>query len=150
MKKILELQKKIIPNYTILKIIYLGFLGVISFHLNKYAISVFIGYSMYAILRDGFPQKDKLEHFYMALIYTLIGMIWLTGWAIILPSLILAISKEARDYFDEDETTHFEVADLFFTVLSSIMIDRLVIYLNLEPMTLFEYIQEHAIFILIN
>jgi hypothetical protein len=64
------------------------------------------------------PKKDKLEHFYIGFIYTLIGYLIykLTGFelSIVIPSFVFGAIKEINDYFGNGKT---EFLDFLFTIL---------------------------------
>lgn len=117
--KILSLQDKIIPNKNILTLIYLLLLSACAFKLGALYIVMFILYSCFSIVRSKLPKIDKLQHFYMGLIYTLISLFFLNGIYIAIPCLVLGIAKEVRDYFGSGTP---EVLDILFTVYPSILI----------------------------
>jgi len=117
--KILNLQNKIIPNKSILTLIYLLLLCVSAFKLGALYIVMFILYSCFSIVRNKLPKIDKLKHFYMGLIYTLISLFFLNGIYIIIPCLVLGVVKEVRDYFGSGTP---EILDVLFTVYPSILI----------------------------
>lgn len=117
--KILNLQNKIIPNKSILTLIYLLLLCASAFKLGALYIVMFILYSYFSIVRNKLPKIDKLQHFYMGLIYTLISLFLLNGIYIVIPCLVLGAVKEVKDYFGSGTP---EVLDVLFTVYPSILI----------------------------
>ena len=126
MDKILELQRKITPNRSILVAIYfttlllfsvcnLGLLGLAVFAISICACNIF---------PNLIPDTDKLEHFYWGLIFSIpVFVLWciftFTFCWILAPSLLFGGIKEIRDLFGYGKA---ELKDLLFTVYAATLI----------------------------
>ena len=104
LKKALDFQKNIIPGKLMLKTIYVISITILfGVYQNGPLIIGSLIYVIWVSVRNKLPELDKLEHYYMGLIYfLLIGLplVKLLGWGphwYVIPSLILAGVKEMID-----------------------------------------------------
>ena len=125
LKSILKIQSKIIPNKHFLDVIYLlSFVVLASLTQNALLIICSIALFIWIIVKGCFPKLDKLEHYYIGIVYFLVfslPLVKLLGCSEIwyfLPALIFAAIKEL---FDGIGFGNPEVNDFIKTIQFSIM-----------------------------
>lgn len=126
MEKILKLQALIIPNNkkVLLAIHLITLCGILTFNYSYLGGFLSVLYIYYTIVFKT-PGKDKLEHYYMGLIYFLVGfgIDYFFGYNFfyyVLP-LFFGLTKEIRDMAGYGNV---ELEDFVFTVLFAFMFTK--------------------------